>query len=109
MIITDRDKILQTNGTGADRAAVPVRKREAESLEHSGSAVVGGTATDSDDEAPATSFYSIQDHFPDPEGRGEKRIAFGRWHKSDACGSGHFNNGGLCFFDQTITAGDRAA
>ena len=74
MVICDLCKRGQPLRSGRNRPAFRVQQTEAQRLQHTGPAVVGGRTTDADDEAAAAPADRIKDHLAHPAGRRTHRI-----------------------------------
>lgn len=71
IFIINKSQIFKPQSTGADWRSVSIEKRKTEGLEHTGSAVVGGTSADANDEMAAALFDGIPDDFTHAKSRGE--------------------------------------
>ena len=102
MIRSDGFQILQSFGSEADLISVFIQKAKAKCLQHSDTAVIGGTATDTDNKMPAAVLDCIFDDFAYTVSGGVQRILFLSADLGNPGGTGHFNDCGMGLVDDAV-------
>ncbi|MNS92623.1 hypothetical protein D3C72_1267660 [compost metagenome] len=96
----DARQLTQGPTAQGNRAAIGLEQLAAERLDHAGTAVVGGTAADAEDEVSDPHLQRGQDQLASAEAGGEQRIALLRCHQMDTGGRRHLDDGTLAITQQ---------
>ena len=109
MLRGDGFQIFQPFGTEADLIPVLIQKTKAKGLQHSDTAVIGGTAADPNDKVSAAVLNRIFDDFSYAIGRGVQGILLVPADLGNTGGTGHFDDCGMGLVDNTVRADNGAA